>query len=101
MVRRSELGWFHDFCNAKGAIWDHPGEVLELPVFVVMQSSLNPLTVDALSAIVDALNARMLLYDYENGPNSNTYIKLFLDRISLPIATPGGDLLLKGWDWPR
>lgn len=96
----SSQGWYQEFAMARGAIWD-TGDSLVLPVITLMEMSANPLTSSQLSSIVQEINLMSLYYNYDNGPNSNTYIRMFLNRlrISLPVAPRGGGLELKGWGW--
>jgi hypothetical protein len=93
-------GWHQEFSMAQGAIWDSPSESLLLPITVLMQICIASLTSTQLFSISNQLNQKRLRYVYETGPNSNTWVSMFLEQIGLSKATPPeSGLVLKGWRW--
>jgi hypothetical protein len=93
-------GWYQEFSMARGAIWDNPTETTMLPITVLMQISIALLTSAQLISISDNLNRKRLNYIYETGPNSNTWVRMFLERIGIPLVAPSkSGIILKGWSW--
>jgi hypothetical protein len=103
---RCTAGWRATFAVADGAVWD-TGASLVLPVSVLLRTTTTttttPATLDRarLSEIVTALDERRLPYRYEAGPNSNTFVKMVLERVgsAVPILPATGGFALRGWDW--
>lgn len=92
-------GWYHEFATARGAVWES-GETLTLPVVTLMAMSAIPLTAAQIAVIANEINQRRLRYNYETGPNSNTYVRMFLERMGVSVPTPpSGKLPLRGWGW--
>jgi hypothetical protein len=102
-------GWHREFSLARGAVWRSPNETVELPVEVLMRGFVTRLPINMLVAISDRLNGRRLRYVYDTGPNSNTWVRMFLQQMILAGAFGGvppvlrysnqRELVLKGWDW--
>ena len=40
-------------------------------------------------------------YNYENGPNSNTWVRLFMERLGLATSLPAKAPVLKAWGWSK
>ncbi|SRR6266487_4148491 len=91
-------GWFPQFATAAGAIWD-TGEAFTLPVTVLIEEMILSITSDQLNSIANELNDQQLVYRYETGPNSNTYVHWFLDAVGISIPQPPTDgVVIKGWN---
>jgi|SRR5262245_10672870 len=92
-------GWYHEFANAHGAIWDTGGALL-LPIITLMEMCAESSTSSQLASIAEEINRRRLRYNYDTGPNSNTYVRMFLDRMGILLPEPPrGGLELKCWGW--
>ncbi len=99
----SSAGWYAAFSTCQ-VNWTGPPQTMNLPVVVLSRFQEPKQASRRLEAIADRLNARHLRYVYDPGPNSNTYVSLFLEQIGHPIgASPtcpsplAGPL--KGWSW--
>jgi hypothetical protein len=91
-------GWLPTFAKTRGAIWNKPNTVVELPVFVVRIYFISAIDLHRIKTIVTELNQLRMPYNYSTGPNSNTYVKMFLQRLGVKVSSsPGGPLMLKGW----
>jgi hypothetical protein len=86
------------FAVAAGAVWD-TGESLVLPITELATTWARAADGVRLAAIVDELNERRLLYRYEDGPNSNTFVRMVLERLGCPCRLPAEGPVLRGWDW--
>jgi hypothetical protein len=93
-------GWHAEFSLAYGAIWD-THESLHLAVSILMEFNVQAKSSVQLIAISNELNQKRLRYNYEAGPNSNSYVRMFLDRLGMSYSLPPsrGGLVLKGWNW--
>lgn len=94
-VRQATVGWYEDF--SRSTVWKDPSVELTLPVLKLMTLHVDRLTLPGLRAHTDALNHLRLVYVYQTGPNSNTYVRLLLRRMGLDPGPLG--LALNGWDW--
>jgi hypothetical protein len=97
----SSSGWYKDFSTSVGAIWDTK-QTLVVPVSVLMSISYPDKSVKELSTMVEEINKRGLRYNYETGPNSNSYVKMLMDKLGLGYkasTVPAGRLALKGWNY--
>jgi hypothetical protein len=96
------IGWRAAFAVANGAIWDTGGSLM-LPVSVLLRTTTTVANLDraCLSDIVTALDEQRLPYRYETGPNSNTFVRMVLERVgcTVPMVPPAGGFALRGWDW--
>lgn len=99
-VRQASAGWWQTYRQAEGANWT-TGESMQVPVEVdarfYLPASLS--TVSNFGRIANSLNSGKQAYDYEKGPNSNTYVHQFINKLCGPgfTVTPGGSMPLKGW----
>lgn len=93
-------GWFHAFSAAKGANWSDAAATPTIPVTVLGQFwSPNSLSGSQLEALAARLNEKLsgVPYNYEKGPNSNSYVRLFLISLGITVNyTPAG-MPLRGW----
>jgi hypothetical protein len=98
--RCSSAGWRETFALAGGAVWE-TGGALTLPVSVLLRISTPATDGAQLAAIVTALNERRLPYRYQDGPNSNTFVRMVLERIGTEVTVPPAidGLALRGWGW--
>jgi hypothetical protein len=95
----SSAGWYYDFSKARGASWSDPSLIVQEPVIALTAFSALALPLETLSQAVKAINQKRLLYKYEKGPNSNTFVRLLLQKIGHPLPQPPGLMVLKGWLW--
>jgi hypothetical protein len=91
--------WRDDFAEARGAVWDSGGTEI-LAVALLRRLTVPTPDGGALATIVAALNARRLIYRYDPGPNSNTFVRWVLAALGTALpAAPEGPLELRGWSW--
>jgi hypothetical protein len=86
------------FAVAAGAVWE-TGESLVLPITELATSWARATDGARLTAIVDELNERRLVYRYQDGPNSNTFVRMVLEGLGCPCRLPPDAPVLRGWDW--
>jgi RHS repeat-associated protein len=89
---------FGTFSQAKGADWNNPSSTRTLTVNTVATVEVAGLTPENLIGQVNAMNGNFggSNYNYEDGPNSNTYVSQFLNELGVPQPAPPNTL---GWNW--
>jgi hypothetical protein len=89
---------FGTFSQAKGADWNNPNSTRTLTVNTIVTVEVAGLTPEGVVSQVNELNGNFAgqNYNYENGPNSNTYVSQFMNEIGVPQSAPPNTL---GWNW--
>lgn len=99
-IIQATSGWWQTFQEAKGANWT-TGETMQVPVEVIGRFFLGAgqSTVSNLQRVNSYINSREQDYNYEMGPNSNTFVHQFIDKLCGPgfSNVNSGSLTLKGY----
>jgi hypothetical protein len=96
----SSEDWYRAFAQASGAVWETGGSAT-LPVSVLLRTSVPAVDSARLAAITDGINGRRFPYRYDPGPNSNTFVRMFLEALAVPVprAPMAAGFELRGWGW--
>ena len=91
--------WQSAFAETTGMIWDQPGVGMCAPVRELKRFSLAGVDRQRVQALVEGLNRSAQRYDYNNGPNSNTYVRRILDQLGLQFQPNTASVVLRGWNY--
>jgi hypothetical protein len=91
--------WQSAFGKGTGFIWDQPAVGMSVPIQEVRRFSSARIDRQRVQGLVDGLNRAAPRYDYNNGPNSNTYVRRILEQLGLQIPQNMAGVLLRGWNY--